>query len=233
VTPERAPLPDVIAHLARDGRRVAPLPSPLARWRAWTLRAAIIATIVTLALGVRHDLPSRAHDTRFLLAATVTGLLALTAAGIAFMHSVPGALRGRSRVARVTPLIAAIAWAGLLWIRLAALGDPLTQIAATPRHPACVYLILTISALPGVLLFGMLRRAAPLDPYWTGMFAALGALALGALGTQFVCPIDAPGHHLLWHFVPVIVLTFVGLGLGSHLSRWHRQTSAGTFRRLP
>ncbi len=174
--------------------------TPLARWWAWTLKAAIAAAIVTIVLGVRPDLALRVREPRFVLAATFTGLLALTATGNAFLLSVPGA--STRRAMRLVPLIAAIAWAALLWIRMTAIGNPIAEIAATPRHPACIVLILTISALPGIWLFDMLRRAAPLEARYTGVFAALGALACGALGTQFVCPIDAPGHQLLWHFVP-------------------------------
>ena len=217
--PERAPLPVVIARLARDGTPVVPLPSPLARWAQWTLMAALAAAIVTILFGVRYDLAFHLRDVRFILAATFTGLLALTAAADAFLLSVPGVSPGR--VARTMPLIAAIAWGALLWTRLMATGDPVAAIVATPRHPGCVVLILSISALPGIWLFRMLRQAAPLETRWTSLCAALGALACGALGTQFVCPIDAPGHQLLWHFVPVIVLTLVGVVLG-----------AGTFRRL-
>jgi hypothetical protein len=220
VKPDRSPLPFVIARLARDSKPVTPLPSPLARWGVWTLKAAAAAAIVTILLGLRPDLALYLRTPRFIVAAIFTSLLALTAAGIAFMLSVPGALQ--SRIARVVPLIAVIAWAALIWMRMTAIGDPIAEIVATPRHPGCVALILIVGALPGIWLFDMLRRAAPLETRWTGMFAALGALAFGALGTQFICPIDAPGHQLLWHFVPVIVLTFVGLALG-----------AGTFRRLP
>lgn len=229
--PERAPLPVLIARLARDGVPVTPLPSPLARWRVWTLKAAVAGAIVTIVLGLRPDLALRVREARFILAAAFTGMLALTAAANAFRLSVPGASPGRA--ARVMPLIAAIAWASLLWIRMSASGDPLAQIAATPPHPVCILLILTINALPGIWLFNMLRRAAPLEVRWTGVFAALGALACGALGTQFVCPIDAPEHQLLWHFVPVVVLTSLGLALGARLSRWRRTTSSGTFPRLP
>jgi hypothetical protein len=231
VKPERTPLSLVIARLARDGVPVTPLPSPLARWWAWTLKAAIAAAIVTVVLGLRPDLALRLREARFLLAATFTGTLALTAAGNAIMLSVPGA--SNRRATRVVPLIAAIAWGSLLWIRMTGLGDPLAEIVATPRHPVCILLILTISALPAIWLFDTLRRAAPLEARWTGVFAALGALACGALGTQFVCPIDAPGHQLLWHFVPVIVLTSLGLAIGARLSRWRRMTSAGTFHRFP
>jgi hypothetical protein len=231
VKPERAPLSVVIARLARDGVPVTPLPSPLARWGLWALKAAAAAGIVTIVIGVRPDLALHVREARFVLAATFTSLLALTAAGNAFVLSVPGA--SLNRAARVIPPIAAIAWGILLWLRMSAIGDPFAEIVATPRHPACVLFILTISALPGIWLFDMLRRAAPLEARWTGVFAALAALGCGALGTQFVCPIDAPGHQLLWHFVPVIVLTSLGLALATRLARWRRTTSSGTFRRLP
>lgn len=229
--PERAPLPEVIARLARDATPVTPLPSPLARWGVWTLKAALAAAIVTMLLGVRHDLAFHLRDARFVLAAAFTGLLALTAAADAFLLSVPGVSPGR--LAKTMPLIALIAWGTLLWTRMIAIGDPVAEIAATPRHPACVLLILMISAVPGIALFGMLRQAAPLEARWTGVCAALGAFACGALGTQFVCNIDAPGHQLLWHFVPVVVLTSVGLVLGARLLQWRRPISSGTFRRLP
>lgn len=217
--PERAPLPEVIARLARDAKPVRPLPSPLTRWGVWTLMAIAGAGLATVVFGVRHDLALHLRDVRFVLAASFTGILALAAAADAFLLSVPGVSPGR--IARTIPLLALIAWGILLWTRMMAIGNPIAEIAATPRHPACVVLILMIGAVPGVSLFAMLRQAAPLDVRWTGVCAALGALACGALGTQFVCNIDAPGHQLLWHFVPVVLLTSAGFALG-----------AGTFRRL-
>ncbi len=218
--PERSPLPLVIAQLARDAAPVTPLPSPLARWCLWALTAMAAAATVTVLLGVRPDIAARVRDARFVVAALLTCALALTAAAGAFVLSVPGAAGGR--IVRVVPLMPAIAWAALLWTRLTAIGDPVAHIVATPWHPVCVQLILSVGALPGVWLFAMLRRAAPLQAQWTGALAALAALALGALGTQFVCPIDAPGHQLLWHVGPVIALTMVGLVLGARVFDWRR-----------
>jgi hypothetical protein len=229
VKPERPPLALVIARLARDARPVAPLPSPSARWITWALKAAAAAAIVTILLGLRHDVVARLRDPRFIVAALVTLAVALSAAAGAFVLSVPGA--GSRRVVRAVPLLAASAWAALLWLRLSTAGEPVTQLAATPWHPACVLLILSVGTLPGIWLFAMLRRAAPLQPLWTGALAALASLAFGALGTQFVCPIDAPGHQLLWHFTPVVLITFVGLALGARLFDW-RRLATGTFRGL-
>jgi hypothetical protein len=52
----------------------------------------------------------------------------------------------------------------------------------------------------------MLRRAAPLARVWTCALAGLASLALGALGTQFVCTDDSAAHHLLWHVLPLVLL---------------------------
>jgi hypothetical protein len=228
VKPERPSLPLVIAALARAGVPITPLPSPSARWGRWTLQALAAGVVATVLLRLRPDAAARLHDPFFMMTALVTLGLALTAAAGAFALSVPGA---RGRVARWLPLLPAIAWAALLSTRLAATGAPLARLAATPFHPVCVLLILSVSAVPGVLLFGMLRRAAPLSVLWTGALAALASLALGALGTQFVCTVDAPAHHLVWHVLPVAVLTCGGLALGARLFAW-RDTAAGIMRGL-
>jgi hypothetical protein len=74
------------------------------------------------------------------------------------------------------------------------------------------------------MLVRMLRHAAPLQARWTGGFAGLASLALGALGTQFVCTNDAEAHHLLWHFTPVVLLALASGAVGSSLFGWpHRQ----------
>jgi hypothetical protein len=234
VKPERPPLPLVIAQLARDAAPVTPLPSPIERWREWTLKAVIASSIVTILIGflprLRPVVEAHVREPGFVFAAFATCGLALIAAAAAFILSVPGAACGRA--ARVAPLLAAMAWAAVLWTRLVTLGDPVARIVATPWHPVCVLLILSIGALPGIWLFNLLRHAAPLQTSWTGALAALAALALGALGTQFICPIDAPEHHWVWHFSPVVLLTLVGLPLGAHAFQWRRRTT-GTFRPLP
>jgi hypothetical protein len=229
VKPERTPLPFVIAALVRDGAPVTPLPSPWTRLGLWTVKAVSAAAVVTLLFGVRADIGAHLHDVRFIVLALVTIALAVSAAAGAFVLSVPGA--DRWRAARWLPPIAATAWAALLWTRLDAMGQPIARLVATRPHPACVLLILSISALPGFWLFHMLRRAAPIDKPWTGALAALASLTVGALGTQFICPIDNPAHQLLWHVAPVAVLTSVGLWLGARLFDWRRR--AGTFPPLP
>jgi hypothetical protein len=42
----------------------------------------------------------------------------------------------------------------------------------------------------------------------------LAAAAAAAAGAAVVCPIDAPAHHALWHFLPVISLAALGSAAG-------------------
>ena len=51
----------------------------------------------------------------------------------------------------------------------------------------------------------------------------LASLAVGALGTQFMCTNDAAAHHLLWHFTPVLLLTMASIAVGSSLFGWPRR----------
>lgn len=229
---DRPQLPRLIAQLARDATPVTPLPSPAIRCGAWLLSATAAAAIVTIVLGLRPHVGAHLQDTRFVAAAIATFGLAVAAAASAFVISVPG--NGDRPGIRALPLLAVLPWATLLWWRLTAAAsadgiEPIALLAATRWHPVCVLLILTIAALPGIALFTMLRRAAPLHAWWTGALAALASLALGGVGTQFVCPIDAPGHQLLWHFTPVVLLTFTGLFLGARFFDW-RRLATGTIR---
>jgi hypothetical protein len=143
---DRPPLPHVIARLAREATPVTPLPSPALRCARWLLIAIAAAAIITVALGLRPHVGARLQDVQFVATAIATFAIAVIAAASAFVLSVPG--RGHRHAVRALPLLAVLPWAMVLWSRLtAAAGSagPIAQLAATPWHPACVVLILTIA----------------------------------------------------------------------------------------
>ncbi len=51
-----------------------------------------------------------------------------------------------------------------------------------------------VAAGPAFLIILMAYRAASLNWRWTGSLAALSGLALGAIGTEFMCPITGYAH---------------------------------------
>src|SRR5688572_11833795 len=157
----------------------------------------------------------------FVARATATLAIVVAAAIVAFFMSVPGA--ERSRLVRAVPLAACLAWAVMLVGTIAATRSPLDALLQVTPHPSCVLLVVATALLPGATLVRMLRDAAPLQARWTVGFAGLASLALGALGTQFVCTNDAAAHHLLWHLTPVVLLTLTSAALGSSVLGWSRR----------
>lgn len=199
---------ELIIQLAQAAAPVRPLPRPSVRLAQWTAAAVPLAALGIFVVGPRVDVLNALRQPTYVALVLVTLLTALLSAAAAFTSSVPGA--ERSPLQRAIPLLAGSLWAIVLMGLLAQGGDSVRRILALPIHVACVIEIAAFGLLPGWALFTMLRRAAPLQPTWSAALAALSATALGAVATQIVCPIDDPAHHLMGHFVPVVLLTFWG-----------------------
>lgn len=212
---ERPDLPLTIARLVRSATPVTALESPSVRLARWTIAAAALALVSVAVLGVRADAAAQMMDGWFVARATATLAIVAAAAVVAFFMSVPGA--EPSRLVRALPVAACLVWAAMLVAAIAATRSPLDLLLQARPHPSCVLLVAVTAFTPGVVLVRMLRQAAPLEAAWTGGFAALASLAVGALGAQFVCTDDAAAHHLLWHFAPVALLTMVSIAAGSVL----------------
>jgi hypothetical protein len=99
----------------------------------------------------------------------------------------------------------------------AATGSPTGQLTFAWH---CVYKTASIAAAPGVALFIMVRKAAPLRAGWAGLLAVLATAAVGVLGANTICPNDRPLHMLLWHVAPLMLFAAIGAGLGTWLLRW-------------
>jgi hypothetical protein len=169
-------------------------------------------------IGPRVDVLSAIYQPTFAgLALATLGTALLSATG-AFVLSVPGA--ERSPLQRVVPLVAGGVWALVLVILLTTGGDPVRRVLAPPFHWACLIEIAGLSLVPGWMLFAMLRRAAPLRRAWSAALATLAAVALGAVATQFICPVDDPAHQLVGHVLPVSFLAVWGAIVGRRWLNW-------------
>jgi hypothetical protein len=195
---------ELIVDLARRGDAVTPLRPPVVRFAWWAIAATGILAIAVAWRGPREDLAAVLSQPRYAATGLATLATAWIAAAAAFVMSVPGA--ARSRMVRVGPLVAAACWMGLAGAGLMTGASTWRALAHEPIVLACVLKTLVFASVPGVVLVALLRRAAPLEGAWTLALAALGALALGAVGTQIYCPIDESAHMIAGHVVPVLVL---------------------------
>jgi hypothetical protein len=209
---------ELIVQLARAAGPVHPLPSPSARLARWIAVVLPITALGVIVMHPRVDLGAALQDPRFVGRALATVATALLSAASAFVLSVPGA--ERSPFQRAVPLLAGGLWALVLTLFLIDGGNPVPRLATLPFNPPCIYQIIGLSVVPGLALFAMLRRAAPLQPAWSAALATLAAAALSAAGTQMICPVDDPAHQLVGHVVPVIALTVIGGVVGRPLLDW-------------
>jgi hypothetical protein len=203
---------ELIATLAKDVAPVRPLPSPAVRARGWSAIAVLFVIAGLMLFGTRPNLGALAGQAGFIwttaLATATIGLSVLAS----LILSVPGA--ERSPELRATAMLAVGLWAATLtW---SALGS---GPALEPDHhwPACFARIMSIGLVPAVMLVTMIRQAAPLKPRWTFGLAFAGAVAVGALAIQFICPLDAAVHALRGHLAPVLAAGFGGAIWGTGL----------------
>jgi hypothetical protein len=180
-----------------------------------------LTALGVILIGPRADVLTALRQPTFIALAATTLAAALFSAASALLLSVPGA--ERSPLQRAVPMLAVIGWV-LALVRLLTIGgDPARRLLALPVHWACIIEIAALGLIPGWALFNMVRRAAPLRPVWSAALATLAALALGAAGTQFICPIDDPAHQLIGHALPVALLTVFGALIGRRSLDWLRR----------
>jgi hypothetical protein len=209
---------DLIVALARSAGPVRRLPSPSIRLAQWTAATVALMLVAVVIIGPRANVTTAVSQPAFLLTAIATIFTALLSAASAFVLSIPGA--ERSAWQRALPLLTFSVWSMSLAYLLASEGEALRRLQQWPFHAACLIEIAGLSVLPGLALFAMLRRAAPLQLGWSGAFAALASAAVAAAATQFMCGVDDPAHQLVGHVLPVVVLSMLGALAGQRYLNW-------------
>jgi hypothetical protein len=107
-------------------------------------------------------------------------------------------------------------WALMLMVFVVQAGH---GFAGASDWPICFIRVIAIGLAPAIVLFNMLRRAAPLRLTWTSALAATAAMAAGAMAVQIVCPINDSAHGLLGHFGPVVAIALLAAVFGGRTFR--------------
>lgn len=216
----------LIIALASEATPIAPLPAPRVRTVRWVMCALLFVGAGLLWRGVRANWAAAFSDPTFVVSNILLLGVALLAAWTALVLAVPGALR--SPVAKWLPVAGLGGWGAILIQQVASVASPGAALMAEPIVTGCMWKTFGVAAGPAFLIILMAYRAAPLDWRWTGSLAALSALAFGAIGTEFMCPITGHAHLFNWHFLPVAAMTLVAFVAGAVLPR-----SSGASRRAP
>ena len=198
---------ELVVRLARDAAPVTPLRPPAVRLLGWLIVTVLFGVLGLALYGVRTDRATMATQPGF-VRDLVLGMLVMVAGGFAaLVLAVPG--REHWGVVRWTAVAGLAAWTTLVWTAVGESGQGFTDM----RHwPACAARILSVGLVPAVVLLSLVHRGASLRPSWSRALGVGAAAAGGALTIQLTCPIFDPGHVLLGHVGPVIVLPLLAAG---------------------
>jgi hypothetical protein len=207
---------DLIRQLAADLRPVKPAPHPAAATATWLAIVAGVIGLAVLVSGLREDLAARlagGFDLPQIAAATVTGILAGFAA---FQLALPE----RSGRWALLPLPAAGAWlatmgAGCLE-ELARLGPEALRIGMSLP---CLTFIAGLGVPLTVAMLWLARHATWLRAGPVAALGGLSAAALASVGLSVIHKLDAAVMVLIWHGMPVLIVTGLTALLGPRLMR--------------
>jgi len=199
----------LIATLGAGLAPVRPLPPPVVRALLWLGAVALVAAIAIARYANLNVFASRNAEPRMALECAATLLTAVTAVVAAFHLSLPD----RTSLWRYAPLPPLALWIvtsgfGCLHTGLG-LGPPGARFGESSR---CFLFIVLVSLPLTAVLFGVLRRARPLEPLPVALTAALGVAATAAFVLQFFHPFDITVIDLGLHLAAIgVVVGLAGL----------------------
>jgi hypothetical protein len=203
-----------LAASARPARRLAPA------WRRtliWLASAVVVIAVLVLHHGLRPDLAARLHTQSFLLEELGSISTAILAAVAAFQLALPD----RSRRWWLLPAPGLALWLFSMgygcwadWLRLGPAGFELGT------SWACMKFIAMVTVPLAVILFYLLRHAAPIRPAAVVLVGTLSISALAASGQSLVHGLDTTVMILIWHFGTIGVLLLLARLGGPSLLAW-------------
>lgn len=185
------------------------------KWIAYT---SVIFILCYIFLPARSDLLGQAQTVRFNIE---NGLWLMSAlfSGIAFYYSCfPQKMSWKTWLPSVISL-------GTLFVLVLSSFNPVGvehefHNELSLWRGRCGFITFIISIIHSGFLGNWARKAAPRDGSSAGFWAALSGSSIGCLFMQAVCAHHNTLHLMLWHFLPMVVICFIGHWVGRTLLRW-------------
>jgi hypothetical protein len=137
-------------------------------------------------------------------------VISIAAGLIALNLSIPG----RAIRFRIVPAIALAVWSATL------IYLPISQEPWSYLEFRCTINMIVVAFTPAIIMFIMLRKAAPVRTRMTSFFALMAAFALGAIAAEASCPSMTMLHAGFFHLVPLVGLSLGGFMIGRKILRW-------------
>lgn len=77
-----------------------------------------------------------------------------------------------------------------------------------------------LAILPTILMVWMIRKGRPVHTSLVGFTSFLAITCISVTGCRMLCPVDSLLANLVWHYMPIIVLSLLGYIIGRYIYRW-------------
>jgi hypothetical protein len=176
-----------------------------ARLAMWLLLEFVIITPLVLSRGY-GDLSVQLQSVRYLLELGIFLFIGVATAGLALRSAIPG----REATQGELLLISA---PGLVSLALM-LSEPVPTVVSAgqfiPIGSTCLLYIVSLAAVPWLVLFRAVRRGVPLQPEIAGGLVGAAAFCFAFVAVRLVWPVNDSSQLLMWQLLPI--------GLGTALS---------------
>lgn len=205
-----------IESLVQEATVVKPARNPFVTSAIWvSLTTLYLLAVAAIYMNYRADLLAKLGQPTFLAEIALLVGIIITSAISAALLTFPDLHQKRW----LTLLPALMFMLLAITIGLAWQAD--NPPAAPPLHEwHCTLEIALLALVPAAWLFYSTRNHASTHPYFTGSTALLSAFGIGALSLRLSEQTDSITHVLQWHYLPLIVVAFIGAYLGKIWLRW-------------
>lgn len=83
-----------------------------------------------------------------------------------------------------------------------------------------IFDLLLMITIPTAMLFYVVGKAAPTFKLWTGYSIVLATACFAAIALRMFCGIDHGAHLILYHYLPVLGVSLIGIFIGWFCLRW-------------
>ena len=207
----------LIDNLVAEGAQ-KPLPHPMKQALFWIIGTLVYLAAFSVYKGFRVDIAVKFAEPLYIAELVFMSLTAISAAWAALCLSRPDCYQ--MPWIKYVPFDFLVLWAAVAFLGSESLnGAHIFHTVALCQFD-CPWNIFLFSLPPGIALFFLIRKGAPIQLYWAGSMATLSVTAFGYLSMRLVEMNDNPAHLLVWHALPVMVMSIAGILAGKYTLRW-------------
>jgi hypothetical protein len=205
----------LIRTLTDDAAKLQPAPHPFLVSFKWIVAASAYLAMILVISGLRPDILQAIENPWFVVElVTLFGIFVATSMSTSLL-AFPDL--HQKRFIAFAPLLMFVLFLVVIFFAWSTDHPP----ASLPDHTyECAYCIILVSLLPAAWTFYSLRKLASIHYRLAGGLALLSAASIGALWLRLYEVNDSIIHVVEWHYLPMLLIGFIGLWLGEIILKW-------------